>query len=104
VGIAIYLTLKKLTDRRRPCALEPHCWAHVLPPDQYSFPSGHTINAFAIAVAMGLFYPHLMAALLFCAVSIAISRIVLGLHFLSDVVAGGAIGATLGCIAFRLFA
>ena len=103
VGIAIYLTLKKLTNRRRPCALEPHCWAKVLPPDQYSFPSGHTINAFAIAVAMGLFYPHLMAPLLFCAVSIAISRIVLGLHFLSDVVAGAAIGTTLGWVAFRLF-
>ena len=104
VGIATYLALKRLTDRQRPCALEPHSWAQVLPPDRYSFPSGHTINAFAIAVAGGLFYPDLMAALLFCAFSIAVSRIVLGLHFLSDVVVGTAIGTTLGWVAFRLFA
>jgi undecaprenyl-diphosphatase len=103
LGIGIYSTLKKLTDRKRPCALDPHCWANVPPPDQYSFPSGHTINAFAIAMAFGLFYPHLMAALLFCAFSVGISRIVLGLHFLSDVVAGAVIGVALGYTAFWLF-
>ena len=103
MAVAIYPTLKRLTGRRRPCALEPHCWARVLPPDSYSFPSGHTMNAFAIAVTLGHFYAHLMPALLFCAVSIAISRIALGLHFLSDVVAGAAIGTTLAYVAFRLF-
>ena len=58
-GIAAFLHLKKATGRQRPCALEPHCWATLLPPDQFSFPSGHTITAFAVAVSLSLFYPEL---------------------------------------------
>ena len=94
-GIAIFLSLKKATGRRRPCAIEPHCWATLLPPDQFSFPSGHTITAFAVALSLSHFYPDLAVGLLFCAVSIAASSIVLGMHFLSDVLAGAVIGAVL---------
>jgi undecaprenyl-diphosphatase len=68
----------------------------ILPPDQFSFPSGHSITAFAVAVPVGLFYPGLASVLLFLAASIALSRIILGMHFLSDVLAGSAIGAALG--------
>jgi undecaprenyl-diphosphatase len=102
-GIGLFLWLKRLTGRKRPCAIEPHCWARLLPPDRFSFPSGHSITAFAVTLPVGLFYPSLLIALLFCAVSIAISRIILGMHFLSDVVAGSAIGTMLGYTAFYLF-
>jgi undecaprenyl-diphosphatase len=95
LGIAIFLTLKKATGRRRPCTFEPHCWATLLPPDQFSFPSGHTITAFSVALSLSHFYPNLAAGLLFCAISIAASRVLLGMHFLSDVLAGAAIGAIL---------
>jgi len=95
LGIAVFLQLKKATGRRRPCALEPHCWATLLPPDQFSFPSGHTITAFAVSVSLSLFYPNLAFGLFFCAVSVAASRILLGMHFLSDVLAGAAIGTLL---------
>jgi undecaprenyl-diphosphatase len=94
-GIGIFLALKKSAKRRRPCAFEPHCWATLLPPDQFSFPSGHTITAFAVAGTLGHFYPDLAAGLYFCALSVAASRILLGMHFLSDVVAGAAIGTLL---------
>ena len=94
-GIAIFLTLKKATGRRRPCAFQPHCWATLLPPDQFSFPSGHTITAFAVALSLSRWHPDLAVGLLFCAISVAASRILLGMHFLSDVVAGAAIGAIL---------
>jgi undecaprenyl-diphosphatase len=102
VGIALFLQLKKATGRKRPCAYEPHCWASLLPPDQFSFPSGHTITAFAMAVSLSLYYPDLAAGLLFCAVSVAASRVVLGMHFLSDVVVGAAIGTGLAYLAARL--
>jgi undecaprenyl-diphosphatase len=102
-GALLFLLLKQLAGRKRPHALEPHCWATLLPPDQFSFPSGHTITAFAFTVAVGSFYPHLMGALLFCALSVATSRIVLGMHFLSDVVVGAMIGAGLGCAGFAIF-
>src|ERR1700744_3300905 len=94
-GIVVFLKLKKVTGRRRPCAIEPHCWATLLPPDQFSFPSGHTITAFSVAVTLSLYYPDLAPGLLFCALSVAASRILLGMHFLSDVLAGAAIGALL---------
>lgn len=104
LGIVLFLSLKRTFHRRRPCAIEPHCWATLLPPDQFSFPSGHSITAFAMSISLGLFYPDLMLGLLFCAISIAISRVLLGMHFLSDVVVGSAIGATLGYSAFLLLA
>jgi len=94
-GIALFLRLKRAARRRRPVAIEPHCWATLLPPDQFSFPSGHTITAFAVAVSLSLFYPTLAIGLLFCAASVAVSRILLGMHFLSDVLAGAAIGSLL---------
>jgi len=98
-GIVIFLWLKKAAGRRRPCAFEPHCWATLLPPDQFSFPSGHTITAFAVALSLIHFYSDLTVGLLFCALSVAASRILLGMHFLSDVVAGAAIGALLARVA-----
>ena len=94
-GIAIFLTLKKGAKRRRPCEFEPHCWATLLPPDQFSFPSGHTITAFAVAMSLSHFYPDFAVLLMFFAVSVAASRILLGMHFLSDVAAGAVIGTLL---------
>ena len=103
-GITLFLQIKKLANRPRPCTYEPHCWAVLLPPDQFSFPSGHTITAFSVAVSLSLLYPSLAAALLFCAISVAASRVVLGMHFLSDVLAGAAIGTALAFVAHWLLA
>jgi undecaprenyl-diphosphatase len=102
LGVALFLRIKKATGRRRPCMFEPHCWATLLPPDQFSFPSGHTITAFAVAVSLSHFYPELAIGLLFCAVSVGASRILLGMHFLSDVVAGAGIGALIALAVTRL--
>ena len=96
VGIALFIWLKKATGRKRPCHIQPHCWSTLLPPDQFSFPSGHTITAFAAIVPLSYFHPGLFLGLLFCALSVALSRILLGMHFFSDVVAGGLIGGLLG--------
>lgn len=103
VGVGLFVAVKKMSGRKRPCEIEPHCWAHLLPPDQFSFPSGHTITAFAVAVSLGAFYPIAMAFLLFCAFSIAISRILLGMHFLSDVAVGAIIGTGLALTSHSLF-
>ena len=103
LSILLFLCIKRLAGRRRPCHIQPHCWATLLPPDQFSFPSGHTMTAFAVAVPLALFYPSLAIGLLFCALSIATSRILLGMHFLSDVVAGALIGTGLGYLGFLAF-
>jgi undecaprenyl-diphosphatase len=103
VGVGLFTSLKKLSGRKRPCEIEPHCWATLLPPDRFSFPSGHTITAFSVAIALSEFYPALLPALLFCALSIAVSRILLGMHFLSDVVAGAVLGTGLAVASHALF-
>lgn len=102
-GCLSFLYLKRRTCRARPCSIAEHCWARLLPPDQFSFPSGHSITAFAVAVPVALVYPDLATGVLFCALSVAISRIILGMHFLSDVLAGSAIGALLGYIAYSIY-
>jgi undecaprenyl-diphosphatase len=104
VGIAVFKGLKHLSHRMRPCQFEPHCWSKVLPPDKFSFPSGHTMTAFSIALVLSYFYPSLEATLFFLALSIASSRIVLGMHFLSDVLAGMVLGVALGCASITTFA
>jgi undecaprenyl-diphosphatase len=101
-GIALFVTLKHAFRRERPCEIEPHSWADLLPPDRFSFPSGHTITAFGVTAALAGFYPEMLPGLLFCAISIAASRVVLGMHFLSDVLAGATLGAILGSLAAAL--
>lgn len=103
-GIFVFKALKKLSHRSRPCQFQPHCWARILPPDQFSFPSGHTMTAFSIALVVSYFYPTLGWPLFFLAASIGISRIVLGMHFLSDVLAGAVLGGALGVASIVTFA
>ena len=102
LGIVVFLWAKRTTGRRRPCHIQPHCWSTLLPPDQFSFPSGHTITAFAAITPLSLAFPEFQFALGFCALSVAASRIILGMHFLSDVVAGAAAGSLLGLLTHSL--
>jgi len=97
-AIIVFRALKTMSRRSRPCRIERHCWAVIAPPDEYSFPSGHTMTAFAISIALGHFYPDCLPYLLFVAASIGASRIILGMHFLTDVVVGAAIGLLLGYV------
>ncbi len=103
-AVGLFQVLKPLAARMRPCTIYVHCWAELLPPDQFFFPSGHSMTAFAVCVPLGLFYPALLVGLLLCAASVAASRVLLGMHFLSDVVAGSALGVTLGYAAHAIFA
>lgn len=65
-------------------------------PASASFPSGHSATAFAAAVAVGAFYPGLRRPLLALAAVVALSRVYLGVHYATDVVAGSALGVVLG--------
>ena len=68
----------------------------------FSFPSGHSITACSVAVSLGSFYPAVWPALLFLAISIAVSRVLLGMHYASDVIVGAAIGTILGYAAIAV--
>jgi undecaprenyl-diphosphatase len=101
-GIVIFHKVKRVFCRRRPRDIEPHCWANIVTKDKFSFPSGHSTTAFAVAVALGSFYPEIRPLLLVLAANVAVSRIIIGMHFVSDVLVGSGMGALLGYAAFRL--
>jgi len=100
-GILLFLKVKRVFCRLRPRDIEPHCWAHIVTRDKFSFPSGHSTTAFAVALSLGSFYPEIMPVLLILAANVAASRVIVGMHFLSDVVVGSGIGSLLGYIAFK---
>lgn len=100
-GIVFFHKVKRVFCRLRPKDIEPHCWAKIVTRDQFSFPSGHSTTAFAVAMSLGSFYPEIMPVLLLLALNVAVSRVIVGMHFLSDVVVGSGTGALLGYIAFR---
>lgn len=66
--------------------------------DGFSFPSGHTTNAFAIGTVLSTLHPSLLPAMAFVAVSVGASRFVLRMHFLTDVVAGAVLGTLIGSL------
>jgi undecaprenyl-diphosphatase len=99
--------LKRRVRRKRPCDYRPHShfdirpFAH-FPSDRFSFPSGHALNAFTIGTVLALSFPTLSPGIVLVAASVAASRVVLGLHFLSDVLAGVALGTLIGSSVFTL--
>ena len=96
VSLLVCYALKRLVARRRPCELAAHAFHAPAPRDPYSFPSEHSIAAFACSVPLSLEYPLLVIPLAFLTISICASRVVLGEHFLSDVLAGAILGAAIG--------
>ena len=89
----IYKWLKSKTSRPRPFAVENAVRAGADPLDPFSFPSGHTLHAVAFSMAAIAYYPMLAWLLVPFTLLVAASRVVLGLHYPSDVLAGAALGA-----------
>ena len=92
LNVALYKLLKQHLVRERPFAANRGITAVTAPLDRYSFPSGHTLHAAAFSVMLGHYVPELLWLVLPFAASVALSRVVLGLHYPSDVAAGGLIG------------
>jgi len=89
----IYKWLKSKTSRPRPFAVSNAVRAGADPLDPFSFPSGHTLHAVAFSMVAIAFYPMLAWLLVPFTLLVAASRVVLGLHYPSDVLAGTALGA-----------
>lgn len=93
VCLLLYRSLKRATRRPRPFAQHHSIKAHIAPLDEFSFPSGHTLHATAFSVVACTYYPGLAWVLVPFTLLIALSRVILGLHYPSDVLAAFAIGA-----------
>jgi undecaprenyl-diphosphatase len=92
IAFSAYPFLKRRLARVRPCHASEHLDAGVTPLDRYSCPSGHMMTATIFALPLSILFPHAaVVALPVCAL-IAWSRISLGHHYPTDVLAGGCIG------------
>jgi undecaprenyl-diphosphatase len=105
LGMPLYKLLKRGTARPRPFAAAGSGLVALVPAlDRHSFPSGHTLHAVAFTIILAAHFPTLVWLLAPFAALVALSRVVLGLHYPSDVLAGAALGTLLGLLPHALLA
>lgn len=92
LNLPLYLWLKHTIGRPRPYMQCPDIHACARALDRFSFPSGHTLHAFTFLVICTWYYPMAALALVPIVLLIAVSRVALGLHYPSDVLAGAVLG------------
>lgn len=91
-GTLLYKAIKGRTLRPRPFEVNQMIALGIAPLDRFSFPSGHTLHAVAFSTVALAYYPALACLLVPFTVLVAASRVILGLHYPSDVLAGAALG------------
>jgi len=102
VAATMYKGLKRWTRRPRPFRTHDAIIPYVAPLDEFSFPSGHTLHAVSFTLIALAYYPMLAPLLVPFTVLVMLSRIVLGLHYPSDVLAATVIGSVLGALSLWL--
>lgn len=102
VGVLAYKQLKKRLVRERPFVTHDSIVCGEAPLDRYSFPSGHTLHAVSFAIIFGSYASVLWWMLIPFALLVAASRVILGLHYPTDVVVGAALGALLAMLSFAV--
>lgn len=96
----LYKVIKRGTVRPRPYQAQPGIQLFAAPLDRFSFPSGHTLHAVAFTLVAVVYYPWLAWIAVPFTLLVAASRVLLGLHYPSDVLAGVAIGALVAAASF----
>jgi undecaprenyl-diphosphatase len=102
VAAAMYRGLKRWTRRPRPFRAHDGIVPYIAPLDEFSFPSGHTLHAVSFTLIALAYFPMLAPLLVPFTLMVALSRVVLGLHYPSDVLAATVIGCGLGSLSLWL--
>lgn len=95
---SVYWVLKNTLKRRRPPQAIPAFQAMITASDEFSFPSGHTSAAFLLAVLTAGFIPAAALILFTWACLVGLSRVMLGVHFPADILAGAVLGSSIAAI------
>lgn len=96
VTAVLVLTIKFSVRRRRP---EGEWGGVYRSTDPHSFPSGHAARTLMLAfLAISLGPAWLVVALMVWAPLVAVARVAMGLHYLSDVLAGAVLGMAMGLV------
>lgn len=93
-----YFLIKNITKRIRPFEKLKIKNLPILPPDKYSFPSGHTSAAFLFATLVSFYFPIITIFVFIFAILVGLSRIVLNLHYPTDVLIGSQLGISIAII------
>lgn len=101
-NVSLYKYLKSILVRERPYISFTDLECGTPPLDRYSFPSGHTLHAVCFATITTYFFPALWAIAVPMAALIAASRVILGLHYPSDVIVGALIGSSIAMLSIML--
>jgi undecaprenyl-diphosphatase len=104
VGVLLYKLIKQRAVRERPFITHPAISCAAAPLDRYSFPSGHTLHAVAFTWIAASYYPVWAAPLVAFTLLVALSRVILGLHYPTDVAAGALLGGALAMGSLALVA
>lgn len=97
--IAIVTALKFAFRRRRPTGRRGKLYLEV---DAHSFPSGHAARMAALVVTFGAFNPTIATGMGMWAALVSLARVMLGIHYLSDVAVGAVLGIGIGAIVTAL--
>ena len=92
IELPVYFIVKKYVKRKRPFEQIENFRKLIVPPDKYSFPSGHTAAAFVMASVFSFVFPIFSALLYFLASLIGFSRLYLRVHYPTDILAGCLLG------------
>ena len=102
LGVGLYKALKHTLVRERPFIHCDRIALGTVPLDRYSFPSGHTLHAVSFTTMCMSYFPELGVLLVPFALLVAASRVILGLHYPTDVLAGAALGFGLASASLQL--
>lgn len=101
--LPLYLLLKNTIRRDRPCHRLDDCEAAIEPSDKFSFPSGHAAAAFLFAVLVMAYYPAMALPAFVLASMIGAARVLLGVHYPTDIAAGALLGTCSGALVLHLW-
>ncbi len=95
IAFVAYPKLKRSLGRSRPCDYEPSLVRDVAPLDHYSCPSGHAMTAAAYGIPLVFACPSAAPFVIALCAVIGWSRVALGHHYVSDILIGTVVGATI---------